>query len=56
VNNLYLQPALTAMLAAGGHFVAVDASMLVLPGIAYGGADATTWLSYGVQGELGFQF
>ena len=56
VNNLYLQPELTAMLDASGHFVAIDASMLVLPGIAYGGADATTWLSYGVQGELGFRF
>jgi hypothetical protein len=56
VNNLYLQPALTAMLDAGGHFMAADASMIVLPGIAYGGADATTWLSYGLQGELGFRF
>jgi hypothetical protein len=56
VNNLYLQPGLTAMLEAGGHFVAVDASALVLPGIAYGGADATTWVSYGVQAELGFRF
>lgn len=56
VNNLYLQPGLTAMLDAGGHFLAVDASMLVLPGIAYGGADATTWMSYGLQAELGFRF
>lgn len=56
VNNLYLQPGLTAILDAGGHFLAVDASALVLPGIAYGGADATTWLSYGLQGELGFRF
>jgi hypothetical protein len=56
VNNLYLQPGLTALLAAGGHFIAVDATMLVLPGIAYGGADATTWLSYGLQAELGFRF
>lgn len=56
VNNLYLQPGVTAMLAAGGHFAAVDASMLVLPGIAYGGADATTWLSYGLQAEMGFRF
>jgi len=56
VNNLYLQPGLTAMLDAQGHFVAVDASTLVLPAIAYGGTDATTWLSYGVQAELGFRF
>ncbi|HEX8792252.1 MAG TPA: hypothetical protein VF765_14960 [Polyangiaceae bacterium] len=56
VNNLYVQPGVTAMLEAAGHFVAVDASALMLPGIAYGGADVTTWLSYGVQGELGFRF
>lgn len=56
VNNLYVQPGLTAMLESGGHFVAIDASALLLPGIAYGGADATTWLSYGMQAELGFRF
>ncbi len=56
VNNVYVRPGMTAMLTMGEVFAAADASMLVLPGIAYGGADATTWLSYGVQGELGFQF
>lgn len=56
VNNVYVQPGLTAMLSSGGHFFSVDASTLVLPGIAYGGAAATSWLSYGVQGELGFLF
>jgi hypothetical protein len=30
--------------------------MLMLPGITYGGADTTTWISYGAQLELGFCF
>ena len=56
VNNVYLRPALTAMLGTDAYFAAVDASMLVLPGIAYGGADATTWLCYGLQTEVGLRF
>lgn len=56
VNNVFLQPGVTLELASGGHFVAVDGSMLVLPGIAYSGADATTWLSYGLQVQLGLRF
>ena len=36
---------------------AVNAGMLVIPGISYGGSSQpTTWLSYGLQGELGFRF
>ena len=56
VNNVYLQPGLTFQLASSAHFVAIDGSMLVLPGIVYGGADATTWISYGAQVQLGFHF
>ena len=56
VNNVYLQPGVTLELASGGHFAAIDGSMLVLPGIAYGGADRTTWISYGGQLQLGFCF
>jgi hypothetical protein len=56
VNNVYLRPGLTAMLSGGGHFVALDAGVLVVPGIAYGGADPTTWVSYGAQAQLGFRF
>jgi hypothetical protein len=56
VNNVYVQPGATVELTAGGHFVALDGSMLVLPGIAYGGADATTWISYGAKLALGFRF
>jgi len=56
VNNVFVQPGLTLGLVSGGPFVAMDASVLVLPGIAYGGADATTWVSYGAQLELGVRF
>jgi hypothetical protein len=56
VNNVYLQPGLTVQLASSAHFVAIDGSMLVLPGIVYGGAGATTWISYGAQVQLGFHF
>lgn len=53
---MFLQPGLTLELASGAHFVAIDGSVLVLPGIAYGGADATTWISYGAQMQLCFRF
>jgi hypothetical protein len=56
VNNVFLQPAVTLELASGGHFVAIDGNMLDLPGIAYSGADATTWISYRVQFQLGVRF
>ena len=56
VNNVYLEPGVTLELASGGHFAAIDGSMLVLPGIAYSGADRTTWISYGGQLQLGFCF
>jgi hypothetical protein len=56
VNNVFLEPGMTLELASEGHFVAIDGSVLVLPGIAYGGADATTWMSYGVQVQLGVRF
>lgn len=56
VNNVYLRPGLTAMLSSGGHFVALDGGVLVVPGIAYGGADPSTWISYGLEAQLGFRF
>ncbi len=56
VNDLYLEPALMVMLSSGAHFAAVRGSSLFIPGIQYGGADATTWLSYSTRLELGFVF
>jgi hypothetical protein len=56
VNALYVEPALAAMLASDSHFALVKSSALVVPSIAYGGADATTWITYGVEGQVGFLF
>ena len=56
VNNIYLKPGITTMVSAGSNFVALNTSLLVIPGLSYGGGDPTTWLSYGVQAEVGFRF
>jgi hypothetical protein len=56
VDSVYVQPAL-ALLAASGSFVGgLGANMLVLPNISYGGGAATTWISYGVSGQIGLRF
>lgn len=56
VHDVFLQPGLTLELSGGAFLVALEASVLVLPGIAYGGADPTTWISYSGQLEAGFRF
>lgn len=56
VNSIYVEPALSLILASGAHFVALRGSSLIIPGIQYGGADATTWLCYGARLEAGFVF
>src|SRR5262249_34099144 len=52
VDNVYVQPAITLMYGAGKPFVAANANLLVVPGISYS-SSTTTWLAYGVQGQLG---
>jgi len=56
VNNIYVQPSFAVMLSSDGHFAALAANALVLPNITYGGADPTTWISFGLEAQLGFQF
>jgi hypothetical protein len=56
INNLYVRPPLALLLQHDWQLVALEANGLVIPGIAYGGADATTWLSYGVQLQVGARF
>ena len=56
VHNVFVQPGVTLELSAGAWVLALDGSSLVLPGIAYGGADPTTWISYGVELQSGFRF
>ena len=58
MSNVYVEPGVTAMLASGAHFAALNAGVLVVPGISYGPypAQSTTWLSYSIEGQLGFRF
>ena len=56
VHNVFVQPGVTIELSASACLLALEGSMLVLPGIAYGGADPTTWISYGAQLQAGFRF
>jgi hypothetical protein len=56
VDNIYVQPALTAMIVYRALFAGAGANVLLLPGISYGGAEPTTWISYGLQGQAGIRF
>jgi hypothetical protein len=56
VNALYVEPGLAAMLASGAHFALLKSTALVIPSIAYGGAGSTTWIAYGIEGQVGFLF
>lgn len=56
VNNVYVEPSMSALLAYGKVYGGCGASAMLLPGIVYGGASATTWLSYGGRLSLGFRF
>jgi hypothetical protein len=55
LDNVYVQPGMTFIYAPGMPFAAVNANALVLPGINYSGV-MTTWLSYGLQGQVGLRF
>ena len=57
VKSLYLEPGLMGMVGIGHFIVALRASVLVLPAIAYGPAPAqeTTWLSYSLEAQIGFR-
>jgi hypothetical protein len=56
VSNIYFQPGVTVMFSSASSFVGVKGSMLLVPGIADGAGGTSTWLTYGVEGELGFRF
>jgi hypothetical protein len=55
LSNLYVQPGATLMLASGIHFFAINANVLIVPGISYSG-ETTTWISSGVQAQLGVRW
>jgi hypothetical protein len=58
VHNDYVEPGLTIMLASGAHFIALEAGALIVPNITYGPApaQATTWVSYSLEGDHGLRF
>jgi hypothetical protein len=56
VDNLYIAPSFTLLYAYGAPFIGLSAKVLVVPGITYGGDTPSTWLSYGLQAELGYRF
>ncbi len=56
VNDLFLRPTLSLMLVHDWQFVALQGDALVLPRISYGGADPSTWISYGAQVQIGAKF
>jgi hypothetical protein len=56
VNAIYVEPAIAVRWTSSGRFVELHGSTLVLPGISYGGATATTWLCESAQLDLGLRF
>ena len=56
VSTVYVEPSLPLLLASGTMFFGLRPSVLVVPRIAYSGAEAATWLCYGLQAELGVRF
>jgi hypothetical protein len=56
VDAFYVEPAVTLMFSSGVFFVAINGNLVVVPGIAYSGAEAATWLTYGTQGQTGLRF
>jgi hypothetical protein len=56
VTNVQVSPGVGALVVSGAAFGGVRGTMLLIPGISYSGAQATTWLSYGLQAELGIAF
>ena len=55
VSSVYLRPALVLMYSTGSFFAGAETSAVLLPAIAYGGESAT-WLSYGLEGQIGCRF
>lgn len=56
VSNVYVEPGLSLLYARGGHFFAVNAGALVVPGLSYDAYGSQTWITFGARGEAGFRF
>jgi hypothetical protein len=55
-TSLYIQPSVTVMATWSWCFVAVKASAVVIPVVADGLGGDATWLTYGVEGQVGLLF
>ena len=56
VSAPYVEPALTLLLSSSSTFLAATASMLIVPGVTDDLGGSSTWLTYGVQLDLGLRF
>jgi hypothetical protein len=56
LSNIYVQPGVTMMVASKATFAGVNANVLVIPGVVYGDNAPTTWMSYGLEAQLGVRF
>jgi hypothetical protein len=56
LSNVYLQPGVTFLVSSKSTFAGVNANVLLIPGVTYGDNAPTTWMSYGLEGQLGVRF
>jgi hypothetical protein len=56
LSNVYVQPGVTMMVSGKSTFAGVNANVLIIPGVTYGENSPTTWMSYGLEGQLGVRF
>lgn len=56
VDNVYIEPSVQLLIQSGRLFVSLGPSMMVIPGIAYGGDSSMTWITYGATGSFGARF
>ena len=56
VNNFYVRPMLALILEHRWFMASIAGDGLLVPGIAYGGADPALWITYGGQLQVGVRF
>jgi hypothetical protein len=57
-SSFYVEPGVSVIFAsrASTPYVGIDACVLVVPRVEYGGSEPSTWISFGLGGELGLRF
>jgi hypothetical protein len=56
VNNLYVEPGVTGMIALGTFFLGADANALILPGIKQSDGSTGTSAGFTLHGQVGVKF